>query len=104
MIVDEPQGAFYGGVVASPVAKSIFQSIFKIKEEKEDENLASKDKLEKSDIILPSLIGKTLTESVKILTDLGLQYLTMGEGKLVKDTIVAPGATVSVGDIVLLVF
>lgn len=104
VIVDEPQGAFYGGVVASPVARSIFQSIFKIKEEKEDENLASKDKLEKSDIILPSLIGKTLTESVKILTDLGLQYLTMGEGKLVKDTIVAPGATVSVGDIVLLVF
>lgn len=104
VILDEPQGAFYGGVVAAPVAKEIFESIFKIKEEKEDENLASKDRLEKSDIVLPNLIGKSLTESVKILTELGLQYLTTGDGKLVKDTIVAPGATVSSGDIILLVF
>lgn len=104
VVVDEPQGAFYGGVVASPVAKSIFEAIFKIKEEKEDENLASKDKLEKSDIVLPNLIGKTLTEAVKILTELGLQYLTMGEGTRVKDTIAVPGANVSSGDIVLLMF
>lgn len=104
VVVDEPQGAFYGGVVASPVAKSIFEAIFKIKEEKEDENLASKDKLEKSDIVLPNLIGKTLSEAVKILTELGLQYLTMGEGTRVKDTIAVPGATVSSGDIVLLMF
>lgn len=104
VILDEPQGAFYGGVVAAPVAKEIFESIFKVKEEKEDENLASKDRLEKADIVLPNLIGKSLTESVKILTELGLQYLTTGDGKLVKDTIVAPGATVSSGDIILLIF
>lgn len=104
MVIDEPQGAFYGGVVAAPVAKSIFESIFKIKEEKENENLASQDRLEKADIVLPNLIGKSLTESVKILTELGLQYLTMGEGKYVKDTIASPGAMVSSGDIVLLVF
>lgn len=104
VVIDEPQGAFYGGVVAAPVAKSIFESIFKIKEEKENENLASQDRLEKADIVLPNLIGKSLTESVKILTELGLQYLTMGEGKYVKDTIASPGAMVSSGDIVLLVF
>ena len=103
-MLDEPQGAFYGGVVAAPVAKTIFESIFKVKEEKEDENLASKDRLEKADIVLPNLIGKSLTESVKILTELGLQYLTMGDGTFVKDTIVAPGALVASGDIVLLVF
>lgn len=104
VVLDEPQGAFYGGVVAAPVAKTIFESIFKVKEEKEDENLASKDRLEKADIVLPNLIGKSLTESVKILTELGLQYLTMGDGTFVKDTIVAPGALVASGDIVLLVF
>lgn len=104
VIVDEPQGAYYGGVVSAPVAKNIFEAIFRIKEEKEDENLASIDRLEKADIKLPNLIGKSLTEAVKILTELGLQYLTMGDGNRVKDTIVAPGAMVSSGDIVLLVF
>ena len=47
---------------------------------------------------------KTLTEAVKIVSSLGLQYLTSGTGKYVKDQIAAPGALVSEGDIVLLLF
>lgn len=104
VVIDEPQGAFYGGVVAAPIAKEIFEAIFKVKEEVEDENLAYQDRLEKADKVVPNLIGKTLTEAASILTEMGLQYLTMGEGSLVKDTIAAPGALVAEGDIVLLMF
>ena len=32
VIVDEPQGAYYGSVVASPVAKEIFQGIIDLKQ------------------------------------------------------------------------
>ena len=32
VIVDEPQGAYYGSVVASPVAKEIFEGIISLKE------------------------------------------------------------------------
>ena len=28
IIVDEPQGAYYGGVVAAPIAKQVFEAIF----------------------------------------------------------------------------
>ena len=31
VIVDEPQGAYYGSVVASPVAKEIFEGIISLK-------------------------------------------------------------------------
>ena len=104
VVIDEPSGAYYGGVVAAPVAKSIFEAIFRVCVTPRDENLYSKDRLEKADIEVPNLIGKSLTEAVKILTSLGLQYLTMGEGEKVKDTIAAAGALVNVGDIVLLIF
>ncbi len=104
VVIDEPGGAYYGGVVAAPVAKSIFEAIFRVCETPRDENLYSKDKLEHADIQVPNLIGKSLTESASILTSLGLQYLTMGDGEKVKDTIAAAGSMVSSGDIVLLIF
>ena len=31
VIVDEPQGAYYGSVVAAPVAKEIFEGIISLK-------------------------------------------------------------------------
>ena len=104
VVIDEPQGAYYGGVVAAPVAKNIFQKIFEIKEKVRDENLAEQDRLNNAEIVLPNLIGKSMTEAVGLLTSMGLQYLTMGEGQKVKDTIAAPGARVNEGDIILLIF
>ena len=104
VVVDEPQGAYYGGVVASPVAKQIFEAIFDLRETPRDENLAQQDKLNSASVVVPDLIGKTLTESVSILSSLGLQYLTSGDGVYVKDQIVAPGAVVGAGDIILLIF
>ena len=104
VLIDEPQGAYYGGIVAAPVAKQVFEGIFRLKETPKDENLKEEEKLENSNIILPDLTGKTLTEAVKIVTSLGLQYLTSGTGKYVKDQIAAPGAKVSSGDIILLIF
>lgn len=104
VIVDEPQGAYYGGVVASPVAKEIFEAIFDLRETPRDENLAEQDRLNAASVTVPDLTGKTLTEAVSILSSLGLQYLTSGDGIYVKDQIVAPGAVVEEGDIVLLIF
>ena len=66
--------------------------------------MKEEEKLEQADIVLPDLIGKTLTEAVGIISGLGLQYLTSGDGKYVKDQIAAPNCLVSKGDIVLLIF
>ena len=104
VVIDEPKGAYYGGVVAAPIAKDIFQAIFDVCEKPKDENLKEEDKINQANIKLPNFLGKTLTESIRILSSLGLQYLTSGDGVYVKDQIAAPGAMVSEGDIVLLMF
>lgn len=103
VIVDEPQGAYYGGVVSAPIAKEIFEKIFELKETPKSENASQLEKLEQANIEVPNLIGLTLTQAVEKLSELGLQYLTSGDGKTVKDQIAAPQAMVSEGDIVLLI-
>jgi cell division protein FtsI/penicillin-binding protein 2 len=37
VVVDEPQGQYYGSVVAAPVAKEIFQEIISLKNIRESQ-------------------------------------------------------------------
>ena len=98
VIVDEPQGAYYGGVIAAPIAKSVFEQIFKI------EDYLKNEELEQETFVLPTFIGKTLTEAASELSSLGLQYLVQGDGDFVSTQIPAPHTNVKKGDIVLLTF
>ena len=98
VIVDEPKGAYYGGVVSAPVAGEIFSEIFKMNKYEEivDE--------EKKKFALDTFIGMTLTQSASKLSEMNFQYLTQGEGDYVTGQIPAPGTEVQEGDIVLLIF
>ncbi len=104
VVIDEPQGAYYGGVVAAPVAKSVFEAIFKVCETPKNENAEEQEKLLEANIELPSFVGMTLTEAARKITSMGLQYLTTGEGTYVKDQLAAPGSMVFEGSVVLLMF
>ena len=98
VIVDEPVGAYYGGVVAAPVASRIFKGIFDFcgyVETKESE---------KQKIKLDTFIGMTLTQAVSNLSQDNLQYLIQGDGDYVTGQIPAPGVDVCEGDVILLMF
>ena len=97
--IDEPQGAYYGGVIAAPVAGQIFSKIAEIYDIK-NENETKQSKT----FILPTFIGMTLTEAASKCSELGLQYLIQGDGDFVTNQIVAPGIEVQKNDIVLLIF
>lgn len=100
VLVDEPKGAYYGGVVAAPVASDIFKGIFDI-----DSSINKKDDVVRvENIELDTLIGMTLTQAASYLNGKGLQYLVEGDGDYVTNHIPAPGAMVVNGDIVLLKF
>ena len=99
VVIDEPQGAYYGGVIAAPVAGKIFEKIFEIYEMSGHEE----DVVEKN-INLPSFIGMTLTEAVKKCAENKLQYLIQGNGDYVSGQVPAPNIQVSENDIVLLQF
>lgn len=98
VIIDEPQGAYYGGVVAAPVASEIFSKIFEMN------NYEMNDTEEKKKFTLSSQIGLTLTNAVSNLASLGLQYIVQGDGDYVTGQIPAPGTEIYEGDVVLLIF
>ena len=99
VIVDEPKGAYYGGVVAAPVASQIFAKIFEFKNYAD----SGTQPAEKT-IKLDTFVGLTLTQAVEYVTSLGLQYLVSGDGDYVTSQIPAPATMVAEGDIVLLNF
>ena len=101
VIVDEPQGAYYGGVVAAPIAGDIFKKIFEF-DETINKNLIQTEKVE--NIKLDSLIGMTITQAASFLQGKGLQYLVQGEGEYVTGQIPAPETMLAEGDIVILKF
>lgn len=101
--VDEPQGAYYGGVVAAPVAKQIFEKIFEIRGTEASANVESEKKSLEANIVIPNLVGKSLTAAAEIVTQLGLRYLVSGEGSVVTAQIAPPESLAFSGDTVLLI-
>ena len=101
--IDEPKGAYYGGVVAAPVAREIFEKIFEIRGTEASDRLEAERRELESNITLPSFIGKTLTEAASEITAMGLRYLTSGEGRVVTAQLGTPGTMVFSGDTVLLI-
>lgn len=99
VLVDEPKGAYYGGVVAAPLAGKIFEEIFKIDKLNQSNKVTDVETFD-----LSTFIGMTLTEAASEASRLGLQYLIQGEGDYVTGQIPAPGSSVKKGDIVLLMF
>lgn len=98
VIVDEPQGAYYGGVVSAPIAGQIFEKIFEL------ENYNYKESEGENKFTLDTFIGLTLTKSALLASEKKLQYLIQGDGDYVTGQIPAPGVEVQEGDVVLLIF
>ena len=82
LTVDEPgTGQYYGSIVASPYAKEILQGIFEYK------NIAPQHEVDgiitEYNILMPELIGKSLTEACNELIKLGINYEIAGDGGVV---------------------
>jgi len=103
VVIDEPKGAYYGGVVSAPVAGSIFEKIFEINGINPGESFETDSRLLNKTVSVPNVIGKTLTEAVTAINLAGLQYLTSGHGSVVVSQLDNPNTLVYPNDIVLLI-
>ncbi|MGL5823191.1 MAG: stage V sporulation protein D [Sarcina sp.] len=91
--IDNPKGgAYYGGVIATPVAKMVYEDIFNYL--KPSYFNASKDM--NYDIIIPEVRGMKTSEAKKILKESGLKYSIEGEDEYISDML--PKAGYTVGD------
>jgi len=81
VLIDEPQGAYYGGQVAGPVMKEFLASVLPylgIQPVFNEEELATKGV---GQVIVPDLSGQSVTAAQTTLQTLGLAAEIFGEGK-----------------------
>ncbi|MBQ8844732.1 MAG: PASTA domain-containing protein [Clostridia bacterium] len=99
IMVDEPSaGAYYGSIVAAPYGKEVFGGIFNyldIQKQKEDVNI--------EEVIMPDLVGKSLSEGGSELKKIGIFYEVDGEGGIILNQLPPAGTTLKKGDTVILI-
>jgi stage V sporulation protein D (sporulation-specific penicillin-binding protein) len=95
ILVDEPQGAYYGGLIVGPVMKELLENTMPhlgiepvYKEDELPETLTA---------VVPDIRGKSVAEAKKILTEIGIQIELIGEGETVVDQFPMYGETINVG-------
>ncbi len=98
--VNEPKGAYYGGVVAKPIGERVFKSIFETKAipPTDESQLELKPTIE-----MPSLEGLTLAEGLSKLKLAGLNYQIQGEGEQILGQLPTENTMLFLGDEVLVI-
>lgn len=99
IMVDEPSaGAYYGSIVAAPYGKIIFSKLFEyLGEKKQDENVVVEY------VVMPDLVGLSLTEAAVELKKLGLEYELDGTGEYIIRQLPPEGTELPKGTTVVLV-
>lgn len=92
--VDEPSnGAYYGGEVAAPLMKELFEEVFQYM----DSPLAKERFSIYKNVIIPDVRGKSIEEAKEILKENGLEAEVKGNGKTIISMDSYPGSTVKEG-------
>ncbi len=102
MTVDEPQGAYYGSMVAAPAVKDIFQGIFNYKDIKPVISDADKA-LGAKTVEMPYVVGMSVAEARIALDVKGLQYEIDGEEGSITRQYPPAGTMLAPKSVVLLV-
>lgn len=97
MIVDEPSGyAYYGSLVAAPYAGKVFGDLFAY------DGGRPEDSGETEKIPMPDLMGMSLSEALKKLKELELQYEITGNTDKIIGTMPMPTTMIPKGDVILI--
>lgn len=83
VLVDEPQGVYYGGQVAGPVMKELMENVLpylKIEPKYSEKELEME---ETKEIIVPKFIEMDIKDAKKILTDEKIDFEIIGQGEKV---------------------
>jgi len=102
VLIDEPQGAYYGGQVAGPVMKELLANVLPylgIAPIFNEDELAQKGV---GQVTVPDLRGQRLNTAKNTLQTLGLDAETQGEGDRVAGQFPIPGELVNQGTKIIL--
>lgn len=100
VIIDNPRGDYYGGIVAATTFKRIAQKIIREMEIESDRTFKKNLVLAGSNIIhdktikLPDLVSRRVDIAAEILDELGLEFNVIEDGDIVVSQSPAPGSSV----------
>lgn len=97
VLIDEPQGVYYGGTVAGPIMKELLENILPYLG---IEPVYTADELKNKvtpEVEIPELTGKEINEVKKIVNDLGLKLDIKGDGDTVANQFPVQGEHVNSG-------
>lgn len=97
VLIDEPQGVYYGGTVGGPVMKELLENILPylgVEPVYTQEELKNKVT---PDVQVPELTNKTIEEAKKILSDLELSADIKGSGETITNQFPKKGERVNAG-------
>ncbi|HCC07984.1 MAG TPA: peptidoglycan glycosyltransferase [Clostridiales bacterium] len=100
VLIDEPQGQYYGGVIAAPIIKEIFSNVLPYLGV-EQTGIENENKVENKYVSVPNLIDKSLVEAKREATKYGFKLKTLGEGKTVTNQFPLENESINKGEEVI---
>jgi len=89
VVIDEPSGSYYGGVIATPVAKSIISDTLRYLDVKPQYTEEEAKQLMKGKVVVPEVRNMKLKEAKKLLSESKLKYrLEEEQGEPTEDSLV----------------
>lgn len=102
VLIDEPQGVYYGGTVAGPVMQELLQNILPYLGIEPKYNEKEAETAAELKTTVPDLTGMTLNEAKNELFQAGLSAEVAAEGEMVERQMPPVGETVNKGTKILL--
>jgi len=95
VLVDEPQGAYYGGQVTGPIMQVLLQNVLPYLGVKPLYTEAEAAEPGALPVAVPNLRGLTKAEALQILKEANLGHFVTGEGTIIADQFPIPGELVN---------
>jgi stage V sporulation protein D (sporulation-specific penicillin-binding protein) len=95
VLVDEPKGIYYGGTVAAPVIKELYENILPYMGINPKYVQRDFDDFKVGEITIPDLLGRSKDETKKILKDIELEIVNIGNGETITEQFPLPGDKVN---------
>lgn len=100
IVIDEPQGAYYGGVIAAPAFKNLAGDVLKymgVAPQITPTDLKEQLDIAKPQVVVPQLVNLPAGEAQSHLSQGKLAWEAEGDGKIVRAQFPMPGAEVPEG-------
>lgn len=91
VLIDEPKGVYYGGAVAGPVMKEVFDNALPYLEIEVKYNEKEETLDEVKQIEVPDFIGLTIQQAQQLAKDKGVSVEIAGEGEKITTQLPIPG-------------